>query len=49
VKLRFLKGVLAMPNAVASSAALGFPVAVSNTLGYIVGGSGVPDLPAWSL
>ena len=40
---------VSMLNAVATSAALGFPIAVSNTLGYIVGGSGVPDLPAWSL
>jgi uncharacterized membrane protein YfcA len=38
-----------MLNAVATSAALGFPIAMSNTLGYILGGSGVPDLPAWSL
>lgn len=38
-----------MLNAVATSAALGFPIAVSNTLGYIFGGSAVADLPAWSL
>jgi uncharacterized protein len=40
---------VAMLNAVATSAALGFPIAVSNTLGYIIGGSAVPGLPAWSL
>jgi len=36
-------------NAVATSAALGFPIALANTLGYIVSGSSVPGLPAWSL
>jgi uncharacterized protein len=36
-------------NAVATSAALGFPIALSNTLGYIVGGSHIEGLPAASL
>ena len=29
-----------------TSAAIGFPIAVAGTLGYIVGGWGRPDLPA---
>ena len=40
---------ISMLNAVATSAALGFPIALANTVGYVVGGSGVADLPAWSL
>lgn len=32
-------------NAVATSAALGFPIALSNVLGYVVGGQSVPGLP----
>ena len=35
-------------NAVATSAALGFPIALSNVLGYVVGGQSVPGLPAAS-
>lgn len=40
---------VAMHNAVATSAALGFPIAISNVLGYVIGGSNVEGLPAWSL
>ncbi|MBX3658064.1 MAG: sulfite exporter TauE/SafE family protein [Ramlibacter sp.] len=36
---------VAMHNAVATSAALGFPIAVTNVLGYVISGHGVPDLP----
>ena len=35
-------------NAVATSAALGFPIAVANVLGYAVSGQSVQDLPAGS-
>ena len=38
-----------MHNAVATSAALGFPIALANTAGYIAGGLSAPGLPAWSL
>ncbi|MBI2750311.1 MAG: sulfite exporter TauE/SafE family protein [Burkholderiales bacterium] len=36
-------------NAVATSAALGFPIALANTVGYVFSGSGLPGLPAHSL
>ncbi|WP_417292971.1 sulfite exporter TauE/SafE family protein [Desulfovibrio porci] len=36
-------------HAVGTSAAIGFPIAVAGTLGYIIGGWGRPDLPALSL
>ena len=36
-------------NAVATSAALGFPIAVANTLGYVISGGGLADLPPYSL
>jgi uncharacterized membrane protein YfcA len=36
-------------NAVATSAALGFPIAVSNVLGYMLAGSGLSGLPEHSL
>lgn len=36
-------------DAVGTSAAIGFPIAVAGTLGYIVGGWGRPDLPAYTL
>jgi uncharacterized membrane protein YfcA len=32
-------------NAVATSAALGFPIALAGTLGYVVAGWSIPDLP----
>ncbi|MEN9397509.1 MAG: hypothetical protein RLZ81_2039, partial [Pseudomonadota bacterium] len=37
-----------MHNAVATSAALGFPIALSNALGYAIGGQSVSGLPAGS-
>ena len=36
-------------HAVGTSAAIGFPIAVAGTLGYVVGGWGRPGLPAMSL
>ncbi len=36
-------------NAVATSAALGFPIALANAAGYAFSGKGVAGLPAWSL
>jgi uncharacterized membrane protein YfcA len=36
-------------NAVATSAALGFPIALANAAGYAISGSSVAGLPAWSL
>ena len=36
-------------QAVATSAALGFPIAVANAVGYAFGGQGVAGLPSWSL
>ena len=38
-----------MHTAVGTSAAIGFPIAVAGTLGYIVGGWGMPDLPPGAL
>ena len=35
-----------MHNAVATSAALGFPIALANTVGYVVAGQDLPGLPA---
>jgi uncharacterized membrane protein YfcA len=40
---------VAIHNAVATSAALGFPIALANVVGYIVGGQSVQDLPPHSL
>ena len=40
---------VAIHNAVATSAALGFPIALANALGYIVAGQGVAGLPTGSL
>ncbi|WP_439115239.1 sulfite exporter TauE/SafE family protein [Hydrogenophaga sp.] len=40
---------VAIHNAVATSAALGFPIALANALGYVVAGQGVADLPAGSM
>ena len=39
---------VAIHNAVATSAALGFPIALSNVIGYVIGGQGLPNLPAYS-
>ena len=36
-------------HAVGTSAAIGFPIAVAGTLGYVIGGWGRPDLPDMSL
>ena len=36
-------------NAVATSAALGFPIALANAAGYAISGQGVAGLPTWSL
>jgi uncharacterized protein len=40
---------VAMHNAVATSAALGFPIAVFNALGYVFSGQSVQGLPPFSL
>jgi uncharacterized membrane protein YfcA len=40
---------VAIHNAVATSAALGFPIAISNALGYAISGSQVAGLPPYSL
>jgi uncharacterized membrane protein YfcA len=40
---------VAIHQAVGTSAALGFPIAVAGTIGYLVAGWGTPGLPAWSL
>lgn len=37
---------VAIHNAVATSAALGFPIAVANVAGYVVAGQGVTELPS---
>ncbi len=36
-------------TAVGTSAAIGFPIALAGTLGYIVGGFGMPNLPEFTL
>ena len=40
---------VAIHNAVATSAGLGFPIALANAVGYVVSGQGVANLPAGSL
>lgn len=40
---------VAIHNAVATSAALGFPIALANVIGYVVAGQDVPNLPEHSL
>ncbi len=40
---------VAIHNAVATSAALGFPIALANVIGYVVAGQNVENLPANSL
>jgi uncharacterized membrane protein YfcA len=40
---------VAIINAVATSAALGFPIALANAAGYAISGTGLPGLPAGSL
>lgn len=39
---------VAMHSAVATSAALGLPIAMANVTGYIIGGQGVQNLPPYS-
>lgn len=36
-------------KAVGTSAAIGFPIAIAGTVGYIFNGGGLPELPPWSL
>ena len=38
-----------MQNAVATSAAFGFPIALFGTIGYIISGWNVQDLPPWPI
>ncbi len=40
---------VAIHNAVATSAALGFPIALANTIGYVIAGRSLTDLPIGSL
>jgi len=40
---------VAIHNAVATSAALGFPIALANAVGYIVAGQGLGNLPPYSV
>jgi uncharacterized membrane protein YfcA len=40
---------VAIHNAVATSAALGFPIALANVIGYVVAGQDVPNLPEHSI
>jgi uncharacterized membrane protein YfcA len=39
---------VAIHNAVATSAALGFPIALANVVGYVISGQGLQNLPAHS-
>lgn len=39
---------VAIHNAVATSAALGFPIALANVIGYVIAGQSVPNLPPYS-
>jgi uncharacterized membrane protein YfcA len=38
-----------MHNAIGTSAAIGFPIAVAGTIGYVINGLSIADLPKWSL
>jgi uncharacterized membrane protein YfcA len=40
---------VAIHNAVATSAALGFPIALANVIGYVLAGQSLPDLPENSI
>jgi len=40
---------IGLHQAIGTSAAIGFPIAVAGTIGYVVNGLGAPDLPAYSL
>jgi uncharacterized membrane protein YfcA len=37
-----------MVDAIGTAAALGFPIALGGTVGYVLGGWGAPALPRWS-
>ncbi len=37
-----------MHNAIGTSAAIGFPIALAGTIGYIINGIGIGNLPEWS-
>jgi uncharacterized membrane protein YfcA len=39
---------VAIHNAVATSAALGFPIALANVIGYVISGQGLQNLPPYS-
>ncbi len=39
---------LPVHHAIGTSAAIGFPIAISGTIGYIINGWGIPNLPAYS-
>ena len=39
---------VAMHTAVGTSAAIGLPIALAGALGYVVNGTGAPNLPSWS-
>jgi len=39
---------IAVPRAIATSAALGWPIAVSGAIGYLISGWQAPGLPPWS-
>jgi uncharacterized protein len=39
---------IAIHNAVATSAALGFPIALANVVGYVISGQGLQNLPPYS-
>jgi len=39
---------VAIHNAVATSAALGFPIALANVVGYIISGQNIANLPEYS-
>lgn len=43
------RGGVVVHNAVATSAALGLPIALSNLVGYIYSGRHIADLPPWSV
>jgi len=40
---------LPLKRAIGTAAANGFPIAIAGTVGYVLQGSRVPDLPQWSL
>jgi uncharacterized membrane protein YfcA len=40
---------MSMHNAIGTSAAIGFPIALAGAVGYVANGLAVSQLPAWSL